>query len=153
VITQVCASGGLKRESIRSPGLKLRRNRAGPASPAVARIAPSRAALCREGSRRWGRPQARRPNPAGFSFDFAVLGKLSNLLFMPVLLGRGRRNRPHKSGGPPLFEPSLKVQRDNAHNQNSTFALPGLNGPQRETWRSLSQTSPGSRLKLGPEVS
>jgi hypothetical protein len=31
-----------------------------------------------------------------------------------------------KSGGPPLFEPSFKVQRENAHNQSSGFtAAPG----------------------------
>jgi len=28
-----------------------------------------------------------------------------------------------KSGGPPLFEPSFKVQRENAHNQSSGFAV------------------------------
>jgi hypothetical protein len=32
-----------------------------------------------------------------------------------------------KSGGPPLFEPSFKVQGENAHNQSSGFrAAPGL---------------------------
>jgi hypothetical protein len=39
-------------------------------------------------------------------------------------LGRAR-----KSGGPPLFEPSFKVQGENAHNQSSGFrAAPGLEG-------------------------
>src|SRR5260370_4899381 len=34
-----------------------------------------------------------------------------------------------KSGGPPLFEPSFKVQRESAHNQSSGFtAAPGLEG-------------------------
>ena len=34
-----------------------------------------------------------------------------------------------KSGSPPLFEPSFKVQRENAHNQSSGFtAAPGLEG-------------------------
>ena len=55
-------------------------------------------------------------NPAGFSFAFAGCGKLLTLLF-PMLLERAR-----KSGGPPLFEPSFKVQRDCTHNQSSGFA-------------------------------
>ena len=77
-----------------------------------------------------GRPLTRwRPkgqlNPAGFSFAFAGCGKLLTLLF-PMLLERAR-----KSGGPPLFEPSFKVQRDSTHNQSSGFAVaPGVR-PQR----------------------
>ena len=78
----------------------------------------------RTSSHRWGRPQARRPNPEGFSFAFTRRGELFALPFRPTLLGRSRCNRQQKSGGPSLFEPSLKVQRDNAHNQNSRFALP-----------------------------
>jgi hypothetical protein len=73
-----------------------------------------------------GRPLTRRRpkgqlNPAGFSFAFAGCGKLLTLLFpmlFPMLLERAR-----KSGGPPLFEPSFKVQRENAHNQSSGFAV------------------------------
>ncbi len=65
--------------------------------------------------------------PAGFSFAFAGRGELLMLLlpFKAMLpLGHAR-----KSGGPPLFEPSFKVQRENAHNQSSGFtAAPGLEG-------------------------
>ena len=61
-----------------------------------------------------GRLQARRLNPAGFSFAFAGRGELLTLLlpFKVMPLGRAR-----KSGRPPPFEPSFKVQRDIAHNQ------------------------------------
>ena len=46
------------------------------------------------------------------------------LALKAMLLGYTR-----KSGGPPLFEPSFKVQRENAHNQSSGFtAAPGLEG-------------------------
>jgi hypothetical protein len=72
-------------------------------------------------SRRRGRPQARRLNPAGFSLGFGGLGKL--LLLLRLALGRRWRSRPTKSGGPPLFEPSLKVQGYKAHNRNSGFAV------------------------------
>jgi hypothetical protein len=65
--------------------------------------------------------------PAGFSFAFAGRGELLMLLlpFKAMLpLGHAR-----KSGGPPLLEPSFKVQRENAHNQSSGFtAAPGLEG-------------------------
>jgi hypothetical protein len=44
-------------------------------------------------------------------------GKLLILSFKILLFRRSRRDRPHKSGGPPLFELSLKVQRNVAHNQ------------------------------------
>ena len=63
-----------------------------------------------------GRPKGQL-NPAGFSFAFAGCGKLLTLLF-PMLLERAR-----KFGGPPLFEPSFKVQRDSTHNQSSGFAV------------------------------
>src|ERR1700724_2156245 len=72
-------------------------------------------------SHRRCRPQARRFNPAGFSFGFGGLGKL--LLLLRLALGRRWRSRPTKSGGPPLFEPSLKVQGYKAHNRNSGFAV------------------------------
>jgi hypothetical protein len=43
-------------------------------------------------------------------------------------LWRGRSNRCDKSGGPSLFDSSLKVQRNNGHNRNSGFAaLPQCN--------------------------
>jgi hypothetical protein len=73
-------------------------------------------------SHRRGRPQARRLNPAGFSLGFGGLGKLL-LLLLRLALGRRWRSRPTKSGGPPLFEPSLKVQGYKAHNRNSGFAV------------------------------
>jgi hypothetical protein len=38
------------------------------------------------------------------------------------------RRLAHKSGGPPLLEPSFKVQRDRTHNQNSGVVAPGLKG-------------------------
>ena len=70
-----------------------------------------------------GRPLTRwRPkgqlNPAGFSFAFAGCGKLLTLLF-PMLLERAR-----KSGGPPLFEPSLKVEWNANHNKTYGFIAP-----------------------------
>jgi hypothetical protein len=52
-------------------------------------------------------------------------GKLLILSFKILLFRRHRRDRPHKSGGPPLFELSLKVQRNVAHNPAPGFeALP-----------------------------
>jgi hypothetical protein len=49
-----------------------------------------------------------------FFFAFGWRGSLF-LTFKPLLLRRRRWIRPRKSGGPPLFELSLKVQRDVAH--------------------------------------
>jgi hypothetical protein len=52
-------------------------------------------------------------------FSFA-LARRDRLLILPVrlmLLARGQRIRSQKSGGPPPFEPSLKVEGDIAHNQ------------------------------------
>src|SRR6266403_5330219 len=63
-----------------------------------------------------GRLQTRRLNPASFSFPFAGRGRLP-LHFKSTLLVRGGFHRPGKSGGPPLFEPSFKVQRNDAHSQ------------------------------------
>jgi hypothetical protein len=72
-----------------------------------------------------GRPKGQL-NPAGFSFAFAGCGKLLTLPF-PMLLERAR-----KSGGPPLFEPSFKVERDSTHNQSSGFAVaPGVKASTR----------------------
>jgi hypothetical protein len=70
-------------------------------------------------SHRRCRPHARRFNPADFSFGFGGFGKL---LLLRLALGRRWRSRPTKSGGPPLFEPSLKVQGDDTHN-NSGFSV------------------------------
>jgi hypothetical protein len=63
-----------------------------------------------------GRPRTRRPNLAGFSLLFAGGGLLLLTRRIAMLLGNSR-----KSGGPPLFAPSFKVQRDNAHNPSSGF--------------------------------
>ena len=66
--------------------------------------------------------RAREPagcTPAGFSFDFA--GRSDPLMLLPfkaMLFGGAG-----KSGRPPPLEPSLKVQRDIAHNQSSGFAV------------------------------
>jgi hypothetical protein len=56
---------------------------------------------------------ARRFTPAGFSFAFVGRGDPLMLLrpFKAMLFGRAG-----KSGRPPPLEPSLKVQRDIAHN-------------------------------------
>ncbi len=63
-----------------------------------------------------GRPRTHRPNLAGFSLLFAGGGLLLLTRRIAMLLGNSR-----KSGGPPLFAPSFKVQRDNAHNPSSGF--------------------------------
>jgi hypothetical protein len=66
-------------------------------------------------SRRRCRPQARRFNPASLLFGFGWRGKLLILAFRLMPLRCRRWGRPCKSGGPPLFALSLKVQRD-THN-------------------------------------
>jgi hypothetical protein len=72
--------------------------------------------------------QTLRLNPASLSFPFAGRGRLT-LRFKPMLLVRGGFHRPGKSGGPPLLEPSFKVEGNGAHNQSSGFAVaPGLKG-------------------------
>jgi hypothetical protein len=85
----------------------------------VAIVAPSWRAISLGASvprsRRRCRPQARRFNP-GFSFGFGGFGKL--LLLLRLAFERWQR-RPAKSGGPPLFEPSLKIQGYTAHIGNS----------------------------------
>ena len=68
------------------------------------------------------RPQARRLNAAGFSFAVVGRGELLMLLpFKAMLLSE--RARGGKSGSPPLFAPSFKVQGNTAHNQSSGFAV------------------------------
>ena len=86
-----------------------------------------------------GWPQARRLNPASFSFPFAGRGRLT-LRFKPMLLVRGGFHRPGKSGGPPLFEPSLKVKRDDAHN-NYGFSVIRLTKQLPEAVRMAMGTS------------
>ena len=68
--------------------------------------------------------------PAGsarrvFGPGFGARDKLLTLLFMLVLLGQGSWRLPRKSGGPPLFAPSFKVQRNSTHNQ-TPGRRPGL---------------------------
>jgi hypothetical protein len=54
--------------------------------------------------------------PAGFSFAFA--GRAEPLILLFPLLRRGFWRLPRKSGGPPLFAPSLNVQGDDTHNHS-----------------------------------
>jgi hypothetical protein len=58
----------------------------------------------------------------GFSSWLGGRAELLTLLFMLGLLGRGFWRLPRKSGGPPLFAPSLKVKGDDTHN-NSEFSV------------------------------
>jgi hypothetical protein len=72
------------------------------------------------------RPQARRFSPAGFSFAVVGRGELLLLQLLPfkaILLSECERGR--KSGSPPLFAPSFKVQGDIAHNSKA----PGSRSP------------------------
>jgi hypothetical protein len=48
--------------------------------------------------------------------------RLLTLLFILALLGRGFWRLPRKSGGPPLFAPSLKIKGNDTHN-NSGFSV------------------------------
>jgi hypothetical protein len=59
----------------------------------------------------------------GFFFGTLVGGTGCTLPFKLMLFRLYRWFRS-KSRGPPLFEPSLKVERDIAHNQNSGFVAP-----------------------------
>jgi hypothetical protein len=74
-------------------------------------------------SHRRSRPQARRLNAPGFSFAVVGRGELLMLLlpFKAMLLSERARGR--KSGSPPLFAPSFKVQRNTAHNESSGLAV------------------------------
>src|SRR6202030_1224119 len=56
-------------------------------------------------------------------FRFGGLGKSSTRSLRLLLMRRHRRDRARKSGGPTLFELSLKVQRDFAHNPPSGFEV------------------------------
>jgi hypothetical protein len=69
------------------------------------------------------RSQACRFSPAGFSFAVVGRGELLLLPFKAMLLSE--RARGLKSGGPPLFAPSFKVQGDIAHNSKA----PGSQAP------------------------
>jgi hypothetical protein len=68
-------------------------------------------------------------SPSGFSFAFVGHG---DPLMLPLPFKAMLFARAGKSGRPPPLEPSLKVQRDIAHNQSSGFAVaPGGRGLQR----------------------
>jgi len=68
-------------------------------------------------SRRWCSPDAYRLDTVGFSCAPAGFGQPSILPFKLLLFGRGRTD---ESGGPPLFEPSLKVEGDIGHIKSLT---------------------------------
>jgi hypothetical protein len=73
-----------------------------------------------EGASSGPRSRTRRFTPADFSFAFVGRGEplMPLLRFKAMLFGR-----TGKSGRPSPLEPSLKVQRDIAHNQISGFAV------------------------------
>jgi hypothetical protein len=62
---------------------------------------------------------------AGFSFALAEIGQLLILAFKLLLFRRSRTDEP---GGPPLFEPSLKIGGISAISNLQGF-LPGFIGP------------------------
>jgi hypothetical protein len=64
-------------------------------------------------SPRWGGSEHRRPDKVNYRFGLVRRGLLLSLPFKPTLTC-GRRGL-EESGGPPLFEPSLKVEGDSAH--------------------------------------
>ena len=74
-------------------------------------------------SRRSGRSQVRRAGLAAFSFRLWRARRAVTLLFMLALLGRGFWRLPRKSGGPPLFAPSLQVQGDDTHNDSGCSVI------------------------------
>ena len=86
---------------------------------ALARGMPATQQLQQENRERASRSRrGRRPHrvqPASFSFALARCSQLSILFSRLMLWSYGRFHRPLKSGGPTLFRPSLKVQRDGAH--------------------------------------
>jgi hypothetical protein len=101
-----------------------------------------------------GSAASRRLNAAGFSFAVVERGDLL-LPFKAMLFSE--RASGQKSGSPPLLAPSLKFQRNIAHNQSSGFAVaPGVKGlnargplkvqSERESYRSF-----GAGRSLGIE--
>jgi hypothetical protein len=62
---------------------------------------------------------------SSLSYCFSLARRVQ-LLILPLKLmfRRGRRIRLGESRGPPLFEPSLKVERDTVHHQISGFVAP-----------------------------
>ena len=87
-------------------------------------------------------------HPVSYCFSLA---RRVQLLILPFQLTfrRGRRIRSGESGGPPLFEPSLKVERDTAHHQNSGFGRPGL---KFLNWRSQPGRYPLRRMGLADDL-
>jgi hypothetical protein len=78
----------------------------------------------------WGRLRVRWFNSAGLSLGFEESVERFTAQFEPMLLECGGLLRPGKSGGPPLLEPSLKVQGDSAHKPETpgfAFAPTDLN--------------------------
>jgi len=84
------------------------------------------------------------------SYCFSLAQRVQ-LLILPfkLMFRRGRRIRSGQSGGPPLFGPSLKVERDTAHHQNSGFGRPGL---RFLNWRSHPGRYPLHRFGLGDDL-
>ena len=77
-----------------------------------------------------GGPEGRRLIPVGFLSPLP--GRLLILLFKLMLLGRGRRIRSQESGGPPPFEPPLKVEGELLITKTPGLSpRSGLIGPQR----------------------
>jgi hypothetical protein len=148
----------------RKTGLSPRINQSDPQAPRPSEpgLSHGRASVPR--SHRLRRPQARRLNAAGFSFAVVGRGELLLLPFKAMLLSECARGR--KSGSPPLFAPSFKVQGDIAHNQSSGFrsrprskasTRAGLqrsiqNGVSRnQRWRTVHwRRSPGPRRPASP---
>jgi hypothetical protein len=82
----------------------------------------------------------------GFSFLFWQAGLAADPLFINVLVRRRRLNLPRKSGGPPLFAPSLNVERYIAHDPNSGFAvLPWCYGLNADDVRKVPTTPQGNQ--------
>jgi hypothetical protein len=66
-------------------------------------------------SHRWCRLDTRAPNPASSSFALAGCRLLLNLRFELLRFGRVRIRSEEEFGGPPPFEPSLKVEGNIGH--------------------------------------
>ena len=78
-------------------------------------------------SPRWG-SEALRLDSVSYCFGPASRGQLLILPFKLTL--RRVRRRSEESGGPPLFELSLKVQGDNTHNNSGFSVIPRLSHQQ-----------------------